>query len=351
MRDGPPGTRRLHRRDAVRLGALGAASLSLSSLLGCAGGYSLVPIQPKKRAVGDIDADPIALLPPRVLVYVSVDLQPLYATSLGADVAPLIQSIVPLGAESNFMPVRDTTKLVGGVYAMQGVDFLGVLQGRFDVASITRAADARAAAPSGAEPLVKSRYGDRDIYTSSNTGFTLLSAHTMLCGSEVAMRRAIDRLRYGTVRRDVPAWMISVAETQGASFALVGDFGADAAFLGVPPKGAKRMRRQRSTPAVPVLRASSVEFPFLGDLRAMRVVGNFAPPDLNFAGTLSYSAPENAARGADSLRNVSKLAQWATMFALGGLPPINVAVSGNDVGFVQPIDSNIARSLFQLVRS
>ena len=56
---------------------------------------------------------------------------------------------------------------------MQGADFCAVLQGRFDVPAIERAASARAATPSGVA-LVKTRYGDNDLYTVANVGSTSL---------------------------------------------------------------------------------------------------------------------------------------------------------------------------------
>ncbi len=161
-----------------------------------------------------LDRDPISLLPPDVLVFLNVDLSALYPSALGGDVAAMIQSFVPLGPESGFSAPRDTTRVMGGVYVFQGLDFCAVVQGRFDPAALRAAADGRAAQPAQ-QPLVKSRYGGFDFYTVSNVGFVPLTAHTLLSGTEAGMRRVLDRLRYGKLERRVPKWMVELCDTKG----------------------------------------------------------------------------------------------------------------------------------------
>ncbi|NUP11794.1 MAG: hypothetical protein HOW73_37580 [Polyangiaceae bacterium] len=341
------------RRALLRAGAVTLAATSTASLVGC-GGPTFMPLEPRALDADTIDKDPIALLPPRILVYMNVDLATLFSTALGPDLAAQIASFVPLGPEANFVPARDTTRLYGGVYAMQGLDFCAVVQGRFDVAALQRGADARAATPSTPQ-LVKTRYGGRDIYTADNTGFFVLTPRTIICGNETALRRVVDRLRFKEIERAVPAKMIEEGEKQPNGLAIVGEFGEPSAFLGPrdgkTPQGAKPPRRARSTIASPVLQASSRKFPFLGDLRTMRVLGNFQAPGLNLAGTLTYASPEHALRGADDLKSTAQLAQWATVFSSFSLPPLRVAVIGQDVGFVQTMDANAARQLIQLSKS
>lgn len=338
------------RRVFVRLGACGAASAALPAcLLGC-GSAALVPVEARRVASRTIDADRFALLPPRILVLADLDLVALFATPIGADVAALVQTLVPLGPESNFVPARDTTRASAGLYAMQGLDFCAVVQGRFDVAAIQRAADARLAVAAGV-PLVRTRYGVHQLYTAGNVGFALLSSGTMLSGNETGMRRVLDRLRFGRLERAIPAWMIALAETAGTGFTLAGDFGARSVMMASRRPGSA-VPRPGSSPAIPVLEAAASKLPFLSGLRALRVLGNFQAPGLNFAGALTYASADKAARGAEGLRSASQLAQWANMFSSGaGIPPIKVAVNGTDVGFVQPIESGAARSLIGLIRS
>lgn len=298
-----------------------------------------------------IDQDPFALLPPGIIMFGNLDARELFATQMGSDVAALVASVVPLGPESNFSVVRDVSRVTGGVYAMQGVDFCAVVRGTFDVAAITAAATNRSLAPSGS-PVVRTRYGPYELFTVGNLGFVLLTPNTMLSGNEIGMRRALDRLRYNKLGRVIPSWMIALAESNGGAFAVAGDFGADSA-PSIGPNGLLTSApRASSSPAAPILAAASQNFPFLADLRAMRVVGNFQAPGMNLVGALTYGSPERAEAGGVALRNLASMAQFAgffTSFGFGGLPNAQIAVNGSDVGFAQPIDVGFARMAIQLL--
>ena len=111
----------------------------------------------------------------------------MFRSNLGPDVAAMVQTILPLGPESNFVPTRDVTRVFTGVYAMQGADFCSVVQGNFDLDAIRRSIDARTVSLAGV-PLTKSRYADTDLYTSGNIGFTC-SANSGIRGSKLVARR------------------------------------------------------------------------------------------------------------------------------------------------------------------
>src|SRR5690606_25393976 len=152
----------------------------------------------------------------------------MFSTGVGAEVDQIVKGLLPIGPESNFVPSRDVARVYGGLYAMQGADFCAILQGNFDPDAIRRSADMRAVTVAGA-PLVKSRYAGTDLYAAGNIGFVVLAPHTLLTGNETGMRRALDRLRGGKLERSIPAWMIDLAGTRGASFALAGDLATQAA--------------------------------------------------------------------------------------------------------------------------
>lgn len=339
----------MRRRDILELAAL----LGVASAGACASGPSLVPIGGKDVDPAQIDKEPIALLPSGVLLFGQVDLVALFQTPIGADIGALVQSLVPLGNESNFIPARDTQRTMLGVYAMQGVDFCAVTQGRFDVEAIRRAADARVTSPNGV-PFVKSRYGQFDLYTVGNIGFVLLTPNTLLSGNETGMRRALDRLRYDRLRRSVPDWMVALTENKGSSFVVAGDFGASTVADGASPE-----KRPPFDPgptgsaAEPVLEAAAANLPFLSGLRALRLLGNFLAPGLNFAGALTYASNEKASAGAESLRHLAELAQWAnllTSFGFGSsIQPAQIAIAEREVAFVQPVDTSIARAFLGMV--
>lgn len=325
-----------------------------STTAACSSGPSLVLIGGRKIDAAVIDRDPVALLPSGIIGFSYFDLVALYQTALGQDVSNLVGSFVPIGVESNFVPARDTTKFFGGVYALQGVDFCAVTQGRFDIAAISRAADARATAPSGA-PLVKTRYADTDIYTVGNLGFALVTATTMLSGNETGMRRALDRLARTELTRSVPPWMTDLSSSASAQFTVAADFGAEVGTTVDPTGKTVVTPRASSSPAAPVLNLAAQTLPFLAGLRAVRILGNWASPGVNLAGALTYDTEENAQRGSESLRtlrDINPLMSLWLSFGMGiSIPPMQTARSGKDASFTQAIDDRTARALLSLLVS
>jgi hypothetical protein len=304
--------------------ALGAASA------GCSGtddGALLIGGERVDGAV--IDRDPLALLPSGIVMLGYLDAATMFSSKLGPEVSQLVTGLLPLGPESNFVPSRDVVKVYGGLYAMQGADFSVVLQGNFDTQAIYRAAEARAATVAGT-PLVKSRYAERDLFTVGNIGFVLLTSHTVLSGNETGIRRALDRLRFSKLERSMPRWMTDLVSTQGAAFAVAGD-----------------MTKQQGA-----VDAGSQRLPFLAGLRYMRVIGNFQPPGMNFAGALTYADPAAASLGSASLQNLQQIASFMSILSSWGMgpsvPPLQVAQSGNDAAFTMTLDESLVRILLRL---
>lgn len=306
--------------------ALFSAATALS-FAGCGGGDSLVLVSGQRVDSAKLDADPVSILPPGVLMFGYVDAAAMFHSSLGPDVSNMVQTLLPLPPEANFVATRDVTKVFAGTYAMQGADFCAVLQGNFDTAAIQRSVDARAVSLAGV-PLTKSRYADNDVYTAGNIGFTLLTAHTALSGNETGMRRALDRIRYGKLTRAVPEWMTTLGRTPGATFSLAGDFSS-------------------ASPGA----AAVQTLPFLSGANAIRLVGNFQAPGMNFAGTLSFNDEQSAGQSAsafESLRSISPFMSLLSAIGLGiTIPPIQSAQQGKDVGFTVAMDEGTARTLLR----
>ncbi len=276
-----------------------------------------------------VERDPLAVLPGDPVLLGYLDAATLFQSSLGPDVEKIVTTLVPLGREANFVPSRDVSRVYGGVYAMQGADFCAVLQGNFDVDAIRRNAEARAQATSG-QPLVKSRYAEMDLYTAGNVGFVILTPRAVLSGNETGMRRALDRLRKGKVERSLPAWMTDLVATPNAAFTLAGD-----------------MRGQGA------VEATTQKMPFLTGLQKIRTVGNFQPPGMNFAGSLTYADAPSAAAGAGQLADLQKLTGFMSIlssFGLAGPPPtMQVQQRDNDLAFTLPVDAGFARFLLSML--
>ncbi|MFO0760874.1 MAG: hypothetical protein U0359_30635 [Byssovorax sp.] len=304
------------------------ASLFAPPTTGCGGADdSFGLIGGEKVDASQIDRDPVALLPSGIILLGYADLAAMFQSKWGADAAQIVTNLLPLGAESNFSPQRDATRIFGGMYAMQGADFCAVVQGNFDADAIRKAADARSITISGA-PLVKSRYADNDLYTAGNLGFVVVTGHTVITGNETGIRRALDRLRRGKLERSVPQWMVDLLNTKNASMIVAGDLSTQS-----------------------VTDAASAKLPFLGSLRAVRILGNFQPPGMNFAGSLTYPDAATAQAGAQNLQQIQQLTALVSLFSSFGfgapLPTPQIAQQQSDVGFTVQVDDNLVKVLLQ----
>jgi hypothetical protein len=141
----------------------------------------------------------------------------------------------------------------------------------------------------------------------------------MLVGNETGMRRALDRIRDGRVRREVPEWMTKLMDNPQASMVFAGE-----------------LTNQ------PHVAAMAKTAPFLNGLMNFRILGNFQAPGINFAGTLSYPDPASATAGANSLRGIGQMATTMNVLAFLGisspLKDLQVQSQDNDATFVAAVD-------------
>jgi hypothetical protein len=277
-----------------------------------------------------IDASPLALLPANPVLLGWVDAQAFFASPLGGELARLCATRLPLGQEAGFDAKRDLRKVVVGAYSMAGADGVAVAQGDFRPDAIRAAAERRAVTPLGV-PVVHSTYAGNDVYTAGNVGFTVVTTHTLLFGNETGLRRALDRIRDNRLNVEVPAWMVRLLDNPRASVVVAGD--------------------ATSQPAVAALAAS---LPMLNGLQNFRILGNFQPPGINFAGTLSYpdqAAANSAANATRSLAQMAGVMNVLRVFGLGSpLQTLKVDVAQNDMTFVMAVESqSLARLLGQVL--
>ncbi|MCA9624617.1 MAG: hypothetical protein KC731_36585 [Myxococcales bacterium] len=330
-----------------------AALLGLPWLLsGCPNDQSLVLVGGDTVNAADIDREPLRLMPTGALLLATLDAPSLFQSSAGGDVARVVQNLLPVGPEAGVVAQRDVKRVWGGVYAMQGADFLAVVQGQFNVEALQRAAQARVQTPSGA-PLVATRYGSYDIYTVANMGFVPLTNQTILSGNETSMRRALDRLRYGRLTVDLPGWMTDLLAqvTGGARVQAAG-------VPGMPPVATPRNENAAFALVGDISRegvvaAASERLPFLTDLGMMRVLGNFASPGMNLVGSLTYPGEEQARLGAERLDDLQKLAYLASLMATWGfggrMPEMEVVQQGSSVAFATKLDTSLVSLMFRMI--
>jgi hypothetical protein len=267
-----------------------------AALAGCRGKESIVSIGgDKKLSAEDIDKDPIALLPGGAVGFGYLDAQAFFASSIGPSGLRLAARIVPLTPEMNFDPKRDIQFVWGGVYSMQGADFAMIVQGTFDQTAIEAAAN-RGAVTAVGKPLTKIDYAGNTMYVSGEVGLVLLTPKTALLGNSAGLRRGLDRIRDGRVKREIPDWMIDLSKTEGAQVT----FGADLA----------------SQPAPATMVA---QVPFLQGMKTARLIGKFEPPGLKVAGALTYPDAATAQNAEGQIRQMGQLATMANALSFLGI--------------------------------
>jgi hypothetical protein len=286
----------------------------LSAALACGGcGGAGHPQTPSALTADQIDADPIALLPPSPIAVVDVDARAFYGSgSMGAQIAALSEKVVPLGDEAGFQASRDVDRVVAAAYGSQGADAVAVVCGRFDESKITAAAEAHKTTKAGGT-ITETDYAGHHVFTVAGGGISILTPKTALAGTQAALRRTLDRVASGKVARDLPSWMLDTLGTPNAAAAAAVDF------------------------AQPVTAAAlgSLPVPAAKGVKTARAVADFKPPGMHVAMTLEYADAAAASSAANSLKQAVSLESLA---ALTGLVPKLQAVA------IASADTNVQAS-------
>ncbi len=317
----------------MRRGLWLLSCIALSPLVsGCPKKPDKIVAAGEDRVLSDaeIDAEPAALLPGGAVAVFAVDVKKVMASQFGQKVLSISRARTPVPASANFDPGRDLERAWVGVYSMQGADSAAVLTGTFDKAAIERSADGTQRTPLGT-PVVKSSYAGRSLYTSHNIGFVVLTSRTVLVGNETGIRRALDRIKEGRVRNQLPVWFEELAKTPNA-----------------PVVAGFDLRAQ------PLTDATRQQLPFLSGLETARFLGNFESPGVNLAGTMTYGDEAGAKAGAAALLQVREtIASWGWLASLLGVGQpvrqLDAQVFGKDAKVVAALDAGeVGKLLDQL---
>src|SRR5262245_28262746 len=233
--------------------------------------------------------DAIALLPGSAIALGTVDARAFFSSqTFGAELAKLVEKYIPLGQEAGFQASRDVDRVTWASYSYQGIDVAAVVIGKFDEAKIKQVA-AQHTPTKGGGLLVASQYAGRDVYTVNNVGFTILSPTKAIAGTESGIRRVLERIKDGRVKRDIAKWMLDSVETPGAAAAVAADFASQ-------PMPAEAMRQ------VPV--------PFIQTTKAVRVLLTFKEPGVQTAGSLTYADTAAAQTASDQVKQAAGMSKW-----------------------------------------
>lgn len=295
-------------------------ALSVSLVPACGGKKEEAKAVEKKASYDDA----FALLPGSPILLGTVDARQFFGSqTFGAQLAQTVEKLVPVGQEAGFSAARDVDRVTFASYAYQGLDVAAVVVGRFDEAKIKQAAASGSASRSGL-PIVTSQYAGRDVYTVANAGFCVLSDRVAVAGTEAGIRRVLDRIKDDRVKRDIPAWMLTTVETQGASAAVA----ADLATQPIPPD---------------VLR--QVPLSFVPGMKAVRALVTFKDSGMQIAGSMTYPDEAQAASAEKGVREAMNLSRWLALIGVKIQNP-TVAVAKSDVQVTLAVDD---QSLKQLV--
>ena len=314
------------------------AALSMAlGLAACAKKQDVIVESGEGKALGAkaIDADPIALLPGNAVGVYTLDAKALAASPFGARLVSIAKARSPLPESSGFDPARDLERVYGGIYSMQGADSVDIAVGQFKPDQIEQAA--RAAMQPGGSPgnvaITRSEYAGRVFYTSRGLGFSVLTDRTLLIGDETGLRRALDRIQEGRVKRQLPEWMVKTLENKSVPLVFSADFSSQ-----------------------PLPAAARDQLAFVDGLRTVALLGNFADPGLNLAGTLTYAEPDAAIRGAQNLHQLhGRLSTFAPLMAMLGIPQpvrsLQADAHEKEVRFVAGVDGGAIAALLDRAES
>jgi hypothetical protein len=303
-------------------------------LVACGGGEDVIikTSDGVELTAEDIDRNPLALMPGGSVGMFNIDAPSLFASNAGARLLEVARSRMPLPPSAGFVPERDLQRMIVGLYSFQGVDFMGVASGNFNPEAIEKAASASETTPLGT-PLVRVEYAGRQFYVSANIGFAVLTQHTVIFGNETGIRRALDRIEAGRIGVELPPEIEAFMRQPGAPLA----FGSDA----------------RHDPQVAALTS---QFGFLSNMTMMRAVGNFDPPGMNVAGTLTYVDQASAQQGQGSLEQLRQgLATIGVLTSILGMSQpiqqLNTNVEGSSLQVSMALDAQAAASLLDTFAS
>jgi len=271
----------------------------------------------------DLDADPEALLPSSAIAYARLDAKAFFASqSLGPELAKAAEKGSPLGEESGFQPSRDLEVVHAGVYSTQGADVAAILTGHFDAAKMKRTAETHTPTRTGGV-IVASQYAGRDVYTIDNVGITVLTPRTAVAGTETGIRRVLDRIKDGRVKRDVPPWVETTLTTPGAVLAIAADVQAQ-------PGAAESLKQ--------------LPIPWAHGAQKARILMDFNAPGANLAATLSYPDEAQSGQAAQALSNTANTARLLQFIGIQ-FREFKVTADKTDVQVKITADDQLLRSL------
>lgn len=308
----------------VRVGLAWGQAIAVLCLfvIGCASSEERIVMvgdgSERRATVEQIEAEPWGLLPGGALLWAQLDVPALAGSAYGPALFEQVVEDLPLSRGRGIDFQKDAKSVRLGLYASQTGDVAAIVEGRFDEKAIESLIAADPTTKAG-EPITHTRFAGVPVLKASVWSLAFLSEHFVVVGTGIGVRRVLERVEEGRVRRALPGWFEKMLAEQKADLWLGVDLDAQ--------------------PVPATLRSQLV---FLERLRGARVVGSFEN-GLGLAGSLSYDSAEGAAAGRESMENqAAELGRATLLLAALGVPRplrrLQTEASGENVQFAAELD-------------
>jgi hypothetical protein len=271
-------------------------------LLGCASKKEVIVITSEGRSASaaEVDGDAFGLLPSGAVVWLRADAKELFLAEFGEEVSRFMIASLPFAKGAGIDPKQDVDLVIGAMYATVGSDVVWICRGRFKKEA-TASAIAKNPESAMGRPIQSTRFAGATMYVADQVAMSILTDRTLVFGTQLGVRRVLERVEEGRLKREVPSWFEALLSEKAASFQLGIDLDAQ-----------------------PIPATLGEKLPFMKGLRAARLLGNFREPGMNLAGTLTYKAPIEATEAAKVLNNLDEDLERYELFlrALGIKKPI-----------------------------
>lgn len=293
----------------------------VTALWGCASSREriIVTADRSRPSASEIDADPWALLPQGAVLWGRLD-RSIFDSAFSGELKELLDRRLPIPRSARLRAERDLVTIVGGAYATVGNDFVAICQGQFDAADLAQAFQVDPVTRAG-RPLVSGRFAGVDMYVSDTLALCMLSSRTLVTGTQLGVRRVLELVEERRMKRRLPDWFERLLVESSGDFHIGVDLDAQ-----------------------PVPAVFHTELEFMNHMRAARVIGNFAAPGLNFAGSLSFAEPHSAEQATSTVNGLAKkLEQYEVLLKMLKVPrPIHklqAAQTGTDTQVVAELSA------------
>ncbi len=284
---------------AVQLSIFASFIVTTLGLGGCAKTEEVIVItgQGQQAPAAAVDEDPWQLLPPGAVMWLRMDMKQAFQAQFGAQIEKILVDLLPFAQGSGIEPRKDMDVVVGALYATVGSDVVAISQGRFDPQAIESAVTQKSESVGGL-PIQVVTFAGAKMYVAGQAAMAVLTEKSLVFGTQLGVRRVLERVEEGRLKRTLPAWYEALLEQGAADF----QWGID-------------------LDSQPVPAAFRTQLEFLNQLRAARLLGNFRPPGLNLAGTLTYETPPSAEAAATEMLGLEKsLGQYDIILAALRVP-------------------------------